>query len=157
MAETDSRKTSRRRATGKPLPHDSARLHVSGTAAYTDDLPEPRDLLHLAVGLSDRAHARIRKLDLTAVLAADGVVDVCTTADIAGENNCGPIIHDEKILNDELVEYAGQAIFTVAADIDPTAVEQNWRDSRRGNRPLMLPLVADAVIGDGHGIGIGHG
>ena len=115
MAATDSGKTPRRRATGQPLPHDSARLHVSGTAAYTDDLPEPRGLLHLAVGMSDRAHARIRKLDLGAVLAADGVVDVCTAADIAGENNCGPIVHDEKILNDELVEYAGQAIFIVAA------------------------------------------
>ncbi len=115
MAAAESRKRQSSTAAGKPLPHDSARLHVSGTAAYTDDLPEPRDLLHLAVGMSSKAHARIRKLDLTEVLAAEGVVDVCTASDIAGENNCGPIVHDEKIFNDDIVEYAGHAIFAVAA------------------------------------------
>ena len=115
MAAADHGRTQRRRATGKPLPHDSARLHVCGSAAYTDDLPEPRDLLHVAVGMSERAHARIRELDLSEVLGAAGVVDVCTAADIPGENNCGPIVHDEKIFNPDLVEYAGQPIFAVAA------------------------------------------
>jgi xanthine dehydrogenase large subunit len=82
------------RAVGQPLPHDSARLHVSGLAAYTDDLPEPRDLLHVAVGMSTCAHARVRRIDLDAVLEAAGVIDTCVAADIPGENNCGPIIHD---------------------------------------------------------------
>jgi xanthine dehydrogenase large subunit len=104
------------RVTGKALPHDSARLHVTGAAAYTDDLPEPRGLLHVAIGMSSKAHARIRKLDLDPVRAAPGVVDVLVAADIPGENNCGPIVHDEKILNPDIVEYAGQAIFAVAAE-----------------------------------------
>ena len=50
---------------GKALPHDSAHLHVAGTAAYTDDLPEPRDLLHLAVGMSEslmRESARLTSM-----------------------------------------------------------------------------------------------
>jgi xanthine dehydrogenase large subunit len=64
------------RAVGKALPHDSAHLHVSGTAAYTDDLPEPRDLLHLAVGMSEKAHARLQGVDLSDVQAATNVVDV---------------------------------------------------------------------------------
>ncbi|MBT8444595.1 MAG: hypothetical protein KJO13_07600, partial [Gammaproteobacteria bacterium] len=59
---------------GNPVPHDSAQLHVTGQAAYTDDLPEPRDLLHLAVGMSERAHARVRGMDLDAVREAQGVV-----------------------------------------------------------------------------------
>jgi xanthine dehydrogenase large subunit len=101
---------------GKPLPHDSAHLHVSGTAAYTDDLPEPRDLLHVAVGMSSKAHARIRNINLDDVLAADGVVDVCLAKHIPGENNCGPIVHDEQILASGEVEFVGQAIFAVAAD-----------------------------------------
>ena len=101
---------------GKALPHDSAHLHVSGRAAYTDDLPEPRDLLHVAVGMSARAHARLEKVDLGAVLIANGVVDVLQAADIPGVNNCGPIVHDEQILASNLVEYAGQAVFAVAAD-----------------------------------------
>jgi xanthine dehydrogenase large subunit len=104
------------KVTGKDLPHDSARLHVSGTAAYTDDLPEPRGLLHMAIGMSSKAHAKIRNLELSDVLAAPGVVDVFVADDIPGENNCGPIVHDEKIFNPDIVEYAGQAIFAVAAD-----------------------------------------
>jgi xanthine dehydrogenase large subunit len=103
------------KASGKALPHDSARLHVTGTAAYTDDLPEPRDLLHLAIGMSSKAHAKITRLDLNDVLAAPGVVEVFTADDIPGENNCGPIVADEKIFSPDIVEYAGQAIFAVAA------------------------------------------
>jgi xanthine dehydrogenase large subunit len=104
------------RAVGKPLPHDSAHLHVSGRAAYTDDLPEPRDLLHLAVGMSTVAHARVRNLDLSEVVAADGVVDTCTAADIPGENNYGSIIKDDPLLADGLVQYVGQPLFVVAAE-----------------------------------------
>jgi xanthine dehydrogenase large subunit len=100
---------------GNPVPHDSAHLHVTGQAAYTDDLPEPRDLLHLAVGMSERAHARIRGLDLDAVREAQGVFDVCSAQDIAGENNFGPIIHDDPIFAGDEVQYAGQAVFAVAA------------------------------------------
>ena len=40
------------RVVGKSLPHESAHLHVSGAAPYTDDLPEPAGTLHAALGLS---------------------------------------------------------------------------------------------------------
>ena len=56
-------------AVGEALPHDSAHLHVTGRAAYTDDLPEPRDLLHLAVGMSTVAHARVASINLDDVRA----------------------------------------------------------------------------------------
>ena len=103
-------------AVGSSVPHDSSRLHVTGRAAYTDDLPEPRGLLHLAVGTSTKPHARIRNMDLSAVLAAPGVVAVMTASDIPGANNCGPVVDDDPILAAELVEYVGQAIFSVAAE-----------------------------------------
>ncbi|MDX2411737.1 MAG: xanthine dehydrogenase molybdopterin binding subunit, partial [Woeseiaceae bacterium] len=116
MAAGTDKVTAKRNAVGKALPHDSAHLHVSGRAAYTDDLPEPRDLLHVAVGMSSEAHARIGAIDLAAVLGAAGVVDVCLAEDIPGENNCGPIIADEPILATDIVEFAGQAMFAVAAE-----------------------------------------
>ena len=103
------------RATGKSLPHDSAHLHVSGTAAYTDDLPEPRDLLHLAVGMSTVAHARLRGLDLGVVQDAEGVVDICTADDITGDNNFGSIVRDDPVFAEGLVQYVGQPLFAVAA------------------------------------------
>ena len=46
-------------------------------------------------------------------------------------------------------------MFTVAADIDPTAVEQNWRACRQGGRSHMLPLVMD-LTNPSPGLGWGH-
>ena len=84
-------------APGTAEPHDSSRLHVTGGAMYTDDIAEPRDLLYLAVGVSEKAHAKIKTLDLSAVKDAPGVVAVMTSEDIAGKNNCGPMIEDDPI------------------------------------------------------------
>ena len=39
---------------GQPIGHDSATLHVTGRANYTDDLPELRGTLYAAVGQSAR-------------------------------------------------------------------------------------------------------
>ncbi len=88
---------------------------MTGRATYTDDIPEPRDLLHLAVGKSERPHARIRSMDLSAVREAAGVVAVMTAEDIVGKNNFGPVVDDDPILAPGLVQYVGQAVFAVAA------------------------------------------
>ena len=111
MAGPDVDASRGRGGVGEAVPHDSAELHVSGEAVYTDDIIEPRGLLHLAVGLSSCAHGRVRRLDLDAVRGAPGVADVLTADDIPGENNCGPVIHDDPILAPGLVQYAGQAVF----------------------------------------------
>jgi len=105
----------RESAVGAALPHDSAHLHVTGRASYTDDLPEPRDLLHVAVGMSSVAHAEVGNIDLSDVLAAPGVVDVCLASDISGDNNFGPIIADDPILATDLVQFVGQPVFAVVA------------------------------------------
>ncbi len=122
----DAEARTRLKRVGEPLPHDSAALHVSGAALYTDDLPEPRDLLHVAVGLSTSAHARILAVDFDAVRRAPGVVAVLTAADVPGENNYGAMADDDPIFADGIVSYAGQAIFAVAA----TSVEQARRAVR---------------------------
>lgn len=98
-------------------PHDSGHKHVAGAAAYADDLPEPQGLLHLCLGLSTVAHARLRRVDLDAVRAAPGVALVLTAADIPGANDISPTHrHDEPVLAEEVVQYAGQPIFLVAAE-----------------------------------------
>ncbi|MEN8007415.1 MAG: SAM-dependent methyltransferase [Candidatus Krumholzibacteriota bacterium] len=48
-----------------------------------------------------------------------------------------------------------RGLFTLAADIDPTAVEQNWRACRKGGRPEMLPLVMD-LTNPSPGLGWDH-
>ncbi|GAB3437147.1 xanthine dehydrogenase molybdopterin binding subunit [Massilia solisilvae] len=108
-------------AVGVARPHESAALHVLGQAHYTDDIPEVRGTLHAALGLSSKPHARIMAIDLVPVRASRGVVAVLTAADIPGANDCGPIIHDDPILADALVQYVGQPLFIVVADTHDNA------------------------------------
>ena len=99
------------------LAHDSGEKHVTGKAIYTDDMAEPAGMLHVLPVGSERAHAEIRKLDLSAVRRAEGVSAVLTSADIPGRNDWGHAgIGDDRVFSDRLVEYAGQVMFAVVAD-----------------------------------------
>ncbi len=104
------------RVVRKALAHDSAARHVSGSAAYVDDLPEPAGTLHVAPGGSPVAAGKIRKLDLGAVRRAPGVIAVLTAADIPGHNNIGAIVPDEPLFADKEVRFHGQPLFAVVAD-----------------------------------------
>ena len=90
-------KSEPRGSAGTALPHESAILHVTGSATYIDDLPELRRTLHAAIGLATEAHARILSIDLSAVRAAPGVVCVLTADDIPGLNDFvtaeGEVLH----------------------------------------------------------------
>ena len=99
----------------KPLPHDAARLHVTGQARYVDDIPVPADTLHLAFGLSSIARGRITGMDLADVRAAPGVVMVLTADDLPFANDVSPSAHDEPLLATGQVHYLGQPVFAVVA------------------------------------------
>lgn len=98
------------------IEHESARKHVTGAAAYTDDIPELPGTLHVAVRLSERAHARILGMDLSCAKQAPGVRAVLTYADVPGDGDIGTVQRGDPVLADELVEYAGQAVVAVAAE-----------------------------------------
>ncbi len=104
-------------AQGAELPHESAHLHVTGEACYTDDIPELRGTLYAALVTSPVAHGELvgDGIDRAALLAQHGVVAVFTARDIPGENNCGPIIHDDPFLAAGKVEFVGQAVAVVVA------------------------------------------
>jgi xanthine dehydrogenase large subunit len=129
---------------GTPLPHDSAHLHVTGEAIYTDDIPEVRGTLHAAIGMSERAHARIKSIDLTKVRAAPGVIAVLTAKDVPGKNDYGPVVADDPIFATTLVQYLGQSIFAVAA----RTVEEARRAARlavveyEDLKPILNALAA---------------
>ena len=101
--------------------HDSADKHVSGRALYIDDLPQPANLLHVFIGMSERAHAHVISLDLTAVRAAPGVVDVVCASDVPGTNDVSPVAGDDPLFADGLVQYVGQSLFAVAAETEALA------------------------------------
>ena len=99
------------------LRHDSAIKHVTGRAEYCDDIVEPAGTLHAYLGLSNRAHALIRNIDLSAVRTAPGVVGVLTAEDIPGVNDVSPTgLKDEPIFATEKVEFWGQPMFAVVAE-----------------------------------------
>lgn len=99
----------------RAIAHDSADRHVTGAAAYLDDLREPEGTLHVAPGGSPVARGRVRMLDLDAVRSAPDVVAVLTAADIPGHNNIGAIVADEPVLAEREVAFHGQPLFAVVA------------------------------------------
>ena len=99
----------------KNLAHDSGIKHVSGLAEYTDDISEPLNTLYGAIGWSKKAHAKIKKIDLTSVRKSEGVVSVVTYSDIPGRNDVGPVFDGDPIFPQKKIEYYGQPLFAVAA------------------------------------------
>lgn len=101
---------------GKPLPHDSATGHVTGSARYIDDLPRLAGELCVGFVGSPFASGAIKSIDLTAAKAVPGVVCVLTHLDLAGPNHFGPIIPDEPFLAEGTVAYVGQPVVVIGAE-----------------------------------------
>ena len=120
------------------LPHDAARQHVSGSARYVDDIPTPQGTLHLAFGLSSCAAGQIRSVDLSAVRACPGVHLVLEAKDLPHANDVSPSAHDEPLLADGQVHYAGQPIFLVVAESHHLA--------RRAARLAKIEITAEPAI-----------
>ena len=49
----------------KNVEHESAIKHVTVRAIYTDDISEPRNLLHAAIGFSPLSKGIIEKIDFS--------------------------------------------------------------------------------------------
>ncbi|MHA7271338.1 xanthine dehydrogenase molybdopterin binding subunit [Arthrobacter sp. HLT1-20] len=105
-------------AVGKPAPHESARLHVTGHALYTDDLSQRTANTLTAWPVQSRhAHARIRTIDTSAALSVPGVVRVLTAADVPGLNDCG-IKGDEPLFPSEAMFHGHAVAWVLAEDQD---------------------------------------
>jgi xanthine dehydrogenase large subunit len=116
---------------GLTLPHESAALHVSGHALYTDDLVHRTPhVLHAHPVCSPHPHARVTRLDPSPALAVDGVVRVLTADDVPGTNDAG-VKHDEPLFP-EIVMFVGHAVCWVlgetleAARLGAEAVEVDY-------------------------------
>lgn len=107
--------SSGQRQAGSASFHESAQKHVTGKAAYIDDLVLPANTLHVALGLSPVAHGTLTQLDLSKVKEAPGVVDVITFHEVPGHTDIGPVFPGDPIFVDQQISYAGQCLFAVAA------------------------------------------
>ena len=116
--------------------HESAQLHVMGSARYIDDIPVPSNCMHAYVGGAQMASGSITNLDLADVQHANGVVDVITAADIVGHKDIGPVFPGDPLLAQEQVNYIGQPVFAVLA---------GSRDAARQAASLANIAVAPAI------------
>ncbi|NQD92121.1 xanthine dehydrogenase molybdopterin binding subunit, partial [Pseudomonas sp. CrR25] len=106
---------------GRSVKHESADKHVSGEAVYVDDRLEFPNQLHVYARMSDRAHARIVKIDTAPCYAIPGVAIAITSKDVPGQLDIGPVVAGDPLLADGKVEYVGQVVLAVGADSLETA------------------------------------
>ncbi len=119
---------------GQSIPHESAALHVTGAALYTDDLVgRTPGVLHAWPVQSPHARATVTALRVEAAYAVDGVVRVLTAADVPGVND-GGVKGDEPLFPSEAC-YVGHAICWVlgesleAARLGAEAIELDYAPS----------------------------
>ncbi|QBX56173.1 xanthine dehydrogenase molybdopterin binding subunit [Nocardioides seonyuensis] len=118
-------------AVGVAVAHESAALHVTGHALFTDDLVHrTRDVVHAHPVCSPHPHARVTRLDTAAALEVAGVVRVLTIADVPGVNDAG-VKGDEPLFPEEVM-FVGHAVCWVlgetleAARLGAEAVEVDY-------------------------------
>ncbi|MFC4454457.1 xanthine dehydrogenase molybdopterin binding subunit [Deinococcus sonorensis] len=100
---------------GEALPHESAELHVTGAALYTDDLTaRTHGVLHAWPVQATVPHGVLTRLDASAALQVAGVVRVLTAADVPGVNDAG-VKHDEPLFPQEVM-YLGHAVCWVLGE-----------------------------------------
>ena len=137
-------------AAGETLPHESAALHVTGHALYTDDLvSRMRDVLHAHPVCAPHAHARVTRLDVEPAYDVPGVVRVLTADDVPGVNDAG-VKHDEPLFPSEVM-FLGHAVCWVLGEtLEAARLGARGRRGRlraaaragrrdRGDRRAQLP------------------
>jgi xanthine dehydrogenase large subunit len=155
---------------GEGIAHESAALHVTGAALYTDDLVgRTRDCLHAWPVQAPHAHARVLDLRVDDAYDVPGVVRVLTAADVPGVNDAG-VKGDEPLFPSEVM-YHGHAVCWVlgetleAARLGAAAVQADYEplpaivevteaiaaESFQGGRPQVARGdVEGAMAGSAH-------
>jgi 4-hydroxybenzoyl-CoA reductase subunit alpha len=93
----------------------------TGKEQYTDDLTFP-GMLHARILRSTEAHARILSVDTSKAEALEGVHDVLTGGDMPIPYGIIPWTRDEHALALEKVRFIGDAVASVAAVDEDTAI-----------------------------------
>ena len=112
---------------------------VLGHTKYVGDMTMA-NMLHVKLLTSKLPHARIARLDVTAVTAVSGVVAVVTSADFADNGAFGWPIKDAFVLAHEKVRYVGDPIVAVAAETEAAA--------KAGVKAIILELEELPIVSD---------
>ncbi|MFL6161072.1 MAG: xanthine dehydrogenase molybdopterin binding subunit [Jatrophihabitantaceae bacterium] len=131
-------------AVGVAVPHESAALHVTGTALYTDDLlARTGAVLHAWPVQAPHAHALVTALRTEPARRVPGVVRVLTAADVPGLNDAGEK-QDEPLFPTEVMYYGHPVCWVLAETLE--AARQGAAAVEVDYRPLpSLLTIAEAV------------
>ena len=109
---------------GKDILRREDEWFLRGAGRFLDDLPEPRDLIHLGFVGSVHAHARILSIDTRAAQALPGVIDVLTGADFT--DLIGPVRPDidiagykdapRRVVAVDKVRFVGESVAVILAE-----------------------------------------
>ena len=145
---------------GKPLLRREDQRFLTGAGQYTDDVVLPGQTYGLFLR-SPYAHARINSIDLSAALAAPGVLKIFTGADLAeakvGGLPCGWLIHSKDgspmkepphpVLAQGKVRHVGDQIALIVAE---TALQAKDAAELINVDYEVLPAVVDTASAAGH-------
>ena len=112
----------RTRVVGRPYEKIDAAAKVTGQTRIADDLFLPR-MLHCKLLRSRRAHAILRRVDVSRAASLPGVVAVATGRDLPIPFGILPVSQDEHALCFDRVRFVGDPIAAVAAVDEDTANE----------------------------------
>ena len=131
--------------TGQPLPHESARGHVTGEALYTDDLVSRfRDVLHAWPVMATEAHALLVRLDARAALGEPGVAAILTGADVPGEGDSGPNRHDEPLFPAEILHHMQPVAWVLGETLEAARRGADRVEAEYRSLPTIL-TIPDAI------------
>jgi len=125
--------------------HESAVGHVTGRAIYTDEQRPALGMLSVYPVQAPHAHARILSIDSSQARGMPGVHAVLTASDVPGENDTGPIFHDEPLIPADLVSFYGQAVAWVVADDEALAQAASKRVIVSYEPLPALTTIAQAI------------
>jgi len=145
---------------GKPLLRREDQRFLTGAGQYTDDVVLPGQTYGFFLR-SPYAHARINSIDLSAALAAPGVLKIFTGADLAeakvGGLPCGWLIHSKDgspmkepphpVLAQGKVRHVGDQIALIVAE---TALQAKDAAELINVDYEVLPAVVDTANAAGH-------
>jgi xanthine dehydrogenase large subunit len=139
------------KSAGHPVPHESARGHVSGAALYTDDLAGRfPGLLHAWPVLAPLAHGTVLSIDPSAAMAEPGVHTVLTQADVPGEGDSGPARRDEPLFPSEIQYYQQPVMWVLAETLDAAKRGAAKVEVRCQPLPAILTIEKAIAAGEFH-------
>ncbi|WP_448072884.1 xanthine dehydrogenase molybdopterin binding subunit [Georgenia yuyongxinii] len=126
---------------GVAVPHESAALHVTGAALYTDDLVgRAPGALHAWPVQAPHAHARVTALHTAPALEVPGVVRVLTAADVPGVNDAG-VKGDEPLFPAEVMFYGHAVCWVLGESLEAARLGADRVQVEYAPLPSVLTLT----------------